>query len=261
MYKTLKIDINDNIAIITLSRPKAMNALNAEMAVDLLRAFEEVEANTAVRAVLLRGEGNVFCVGGDINEFASKLDRMPADIPDSMEVVNAAITTLQNLSKPTLCSVQGAVAGIGISLMIACDLAIAAEHTQFILAYAKIGICPDGGATYFLPRIVGHRRALQMALLPEKMSAAKALEWGLVNWVVSDSELDKTTTDLMFRLANGPSIAHARIKRLMNKSWNNKLDDHLQAEMHAFTECTISKDFKRGVEAFIAKKTPLFQGD
>ena len=261
MYQTLKVDINDNMAIITLCRPEYLNAFNAAMAVDLLRAFEAVGTNEDVRAVLLRGEGSAFCVGGDIKEFSTKLDRMPADVPDTIEVLNAAMTTLQNLPKPVLVSVHGAVAGVGLSLMLACDLAIAAENTQFILAYTKIGVTPDGGATYFLPRIIGQRRALQMALLPEKLSAVQALDWGLINWMVADQELDKSTTDLMYRLANGPTIAFSRVKHLINNTWDKGIDDQLQAEMHAFTECTISKDFRRGVEAFVGKKGPLFEGD
>jgi len=261
MYQTLKVDINDQIAIITLSRVEALNAFNAAMAVDLLRAFEQVGNNKNVRAVLLRGDGTVFCVGGDIKEFQNKLDRMPADIPDTMEVLNAAITTLRNLQKPVLASVQGAVAGVGLSLIMACDLVIASDNTQFILAYSKIGVTADGGASYFLPKIVGQRRALQMALLPEKIPAAQALDWGLINWVVSESELDKTTAELTDRLANGPTIAFARIKQLFNKSWHKRLDDQLQDEMHAFTECCISQDFRRGVEAFMQKKTPAFEGN
>jgi 2-(1,2-epoxy-1,2-dihydrophenyl)acetyl-CoA isomerase len=260
-YKTLRIDIQDNVGIITLLRPETLNAFNAAMAVDLLRAFEVVGTDNNVRAVLLRGDGAAFCVGGDIKEFSSKMERMPADVPDMIEVLNAAITTLQNLPKPVLASVHGAVAGVGVSLMLACDLAIAGESTQFLLAYTKIGLTPDGGASYFLPRIIGQRRAMQMALLPEKIGSAQALDWGLINWVAKDSELEKTTHELLNRLANGPTIAFARTKQLINKTWHRNIDDQLQAEMHAFTECTISKDFRLGVEAFINKKTPVFNGD
>ena len=234
MYKTLKVDINDSIAIITLTRVQQYNAFDHEMAVDLLRAFEEVQANQDVRAVLLRADGEIFSVGGDIKVFAAKLDKMPADVPDTMEVLNATITTMLNLSKPILVAVQGAVAGVGLSLMLACDLAIAAEKTQFTLAYADLGLTPDGGASYLLPRIVGTRKAIQMALLPELLSAKQALELGLINWMVTADQFDKQTMILMHKLANGPSIVYKRAKELINHSWQRKLEEQLTAEMHAF---------------------------
>ena len=261
MYKTLKVDINDNTAIITLAREQSYNAFDNEMAIDLLRAFEEVQKNQDVRAVLLRAEGKAFSVGGDIKMFADKLDTMPADIPDIMEVLNTTISTMMNSSKPILAAVQGAVAGVGLSLMLACDLAIAADNAQFTLAYADIGLTPDGGVTYLLPRIVGARKAMQMAMLPELCSAEQALQLGLVNWVVNSNEFDKQTMILMNKLANGPSVAYKRAKELLNQTWKRTLDDQLSAEMHAFTECTTTNDFRRGVEAFLSKSKPMFMGD
>ena len=261
MYKTLKVDINDNIAIITLAREQHHNAFDHDMAIDLLRAFEAVQTDQDVRAVLLRADGKVFSVGGDIKMFADKLDSMPADVPDTMEVLNATITTMVNLSKPILVAVHGAVAGVGLSLMLACDLAIAAAETQFTLAYADLGLTPDGGATYLLPRIVGTRKAMQMALLPERLTAVEALELGLVNWVVANEQFDKQTMILMHKLANGPSIVYKRAKELINHSWQRKLEDQLTSEMHAFTECTTTKDFRRGIEAFLHKNKAIFLGD
>jgi 2-(1,2-epoxy-1,2-dihydrophenyl)acetyl-CoA isomerase len=261
MSQTVKIDINNNIAIITLSRPAALNAFNSKMAVDLLRAFESVQKNANVRAILLSGEGNTFCVGGDITEFADKMDRMPANIPDTMEVLNALILLMRQLNKPILASVQGSVAGVGMSFLMACDLAIAAESTKFTLAYANIGLSPDGGASYMLPRVVGSRKAMQMALLPDVFSAAQALDLGILNWVAPDADLDSMTMKLMYRLANGPSVTYGRAKALINQSWHSSLDDQLTAEMHAFTECTITKDFRRGVEGFLNKTKAVFEGD
>ncbi len=261
MYKTLKMDINDTIAIITLTRESQYNAFDHEMALDLLRAFEEIQINQDVRAVLLRANGKIFSVGGDIKTFADKLDSMPANVPDTMEVLNATITTMLNLGKPILVAVQGAVAGVGLSLMLACDLAIAAEKTQFTLAYTDIGLTPDGGATYLLPRIVGTRKAMQMVLLPERLSSAQALELGLINWCVSEDQFNKQTMILMNKLANGPTIVYKRAKELIHQSWHRKLEDQLICEMHAFTECTTTNDFRRGIEAFLNKERPIFLGD
>jgi 2-(1,2-epoxy-1,2-dihydrophenyl)acetyl-CoA isomerase len=261
MYNTIKIDINDSMAIITLTRKEAMNAFNPEMGTELLQVFTEIENNNDVRAVLLRGDGNVFCVGGDIRFFAEKLDEMPANIPDTMEVMNTLIGTMRSLRKPILASVHGSVAGIGLSFLMACDLAIAAKSTQLTLAYAGIGLTPDGGASYFLPRIVGQRIATQMMFMPEIISADQALDYTLLNWVVADDELDKTTSKIMYQLANGPTLAFARSKELLNNTWSNNLEDQLSDEMRAFTESTISQDFRRGVESFLKKVPPVFEGN
>jgi 2-(1,2-epoxy-1,2-dihydrophenyl)acetyl-CoA isomerase len=261
MYKTLKVDVNDNIAIVTLARPEIMNAFNEDMALDLLRAFEALEDNADVRAILLRGEGKAFCVGGDISMFANKLADMPSNIPDMMEVLNATITTMLNASKPILASVHGAAAGVGMSFLMASDLVIASESCKFNIAYAGIGLTPDGGASYLLPRLVGQRRAAQMLLLPEVFSSSHAVEIGLVNWIAKDDELDKETSNLMYRLANGPTLAYKRAKHLLSMTWHKNIDDQLLEEMHAFTECTISKDFSRGVTAFLNKQLPIFEGD
>jgi 2-(1,2-epoxy-1,2-dihydrophenyl)acetyl-CoA isomerase len=260
MYNTINLDINDNIAIITLARKEAMNAFNPEMGGELLHAFTTIEADHDVRAVLLRGDGKVFCVGGDIRFFAEKLDTMPANIPDTMEVMNTLITTMRSLKKPILASVHGSVAGIGLSFLMACDLAIAAKNTQFTLAYAGIGLTPDGGASYFLPRLVGQRMATQMMFLPELMSAERALELTLLNWVVDDEKLDETTTKIMYQLANGPTLVYGRAKELLEASWSNNLEDQLTQEMHVFTESTISGDFRIGVESFLKKSAPVFEG-
>ena len=261
MYRTLKVDIYDNLAAITLNCPQTHNAFDNTMAIDLLRAFEEVDKIKEVRAVLLRATGKSFCVGGDIKMFAKKLDQMPADIPDMLEVLNTIITTMINLNKPILAAVQGAVAGVGLSLMLASDLAIAEAEARFTLAYSNIGLTPDGGASFLLPRIVGARKAMQMTLLPEQLTAEQALELGLVNWVVNDNDLSEQTMMLINKLANGPSIAYKRAKDLLNYTWQRTLEDQLIAEMHAVSECTTTKDFHEGVTAFLNKNKPSFNGD
>lgn len=261
MYETINIEICDSTAIVTLARPEAMNAFNPKMGSELLQIFTELESNKDVRAILLRGEGNAFCVGGDIRYFSDNLDQMPGNIPDTMEVLNTLITTMRGLNKPILASVHGSVAGVGLSFLLACDLAIAAQSTQLTLAYAGIGLTPDGGASYWLPRIVGQRMATQMMLLPELMSAERAQQLTLVNWVVEDNELDKATSKIMRQLANGPTLAYAHSKSLLESSWDNNLEDQLAHEMRAFTECTTSQDFRHGVESFLKKTAPTFEGN
>ena len=225
-----------------------------------MRVFEKIQKDRAVRAVLLRGEGRVFCVGGDIKAFADNLDDMPGEIPNTMEVLNSLIVLMRNLAKPIVVSVHGAVAGVGLSFLMAADLAIAAESTQFTLAYANIGLTPDGGASYFLPRIVGQRRAMQLAMLPEKIGSKEALSLGLLNWVAADSELETMTMELIKKLAHGPTKAYGLMKRWINQSCHASLEDHLQSEIHAFTECTMTQDFRHGVEGFLNKKQAVFEG-
>jgi 2-(1,2-epoxy-1,2-dihydrophenyl)acetyl-CoA isomerase len=260
MLETIKVDRNGNVTIITLSRPEAMNSFNVQMAKELLQAFSDADNNKAVRAILFRGEGPAFCAGGDIGMFAQNIDNMANMVPDTMEVLNTLISTMLNCRKPILAQAHGSVAGVGVSFILACDLVIASENTKFTMAYAGIGLSPDGGASYLLPRVVGQRRAMQMFLLPDIFSAEEALQMGLINWCVADADLDKATSKLMHKLSNGPNIAYKRVKKLLNQTWDNQVDDQLQAEIHAFTECAISQDFKRGVSAFLAKKKPVFEG-
>lgn len=261
MFENLKVDINDNVAIISLARPDAMNAYNEAMAIEFLRAIEQADANQDVRAILLRGEGKCFCAGGDIGMFATKMDSMPGNVPEMMEILNTTITTMLNASKPILASVHGSVAGVGMSFMLACDLVIASESCKFTMAYAGIGLTPDGGASYLLPRIVGQKKAMQMFLLPEVFSAEKAERMELINWIAKDEELDKQTSAIMYKLANGPTIALKKAKQLLTGTWERNIEDQLMAEMYAFTECTTTKDFARGVDAFLQKQKPVFEGD
>lgn len=261
MAKAITVDINEAIGTISLNRPNAMNTYNEEMALDLLRAFESLDNNKAVRVILLRGEGKAFCAGGDIKMFADKLSEMPGNIPDMMEVLNTTISSMLAAKKPILAVVHGSVAGVGMSFMMACDLVIAAEDTKFTMAYAGIGLTADGGASYLLPRIVGQRRATQMLLMPEVFSAKHALDIGLINWVASEKDIEATTTKLLSKLANGPTLVYKRIKHLLCSTWEKELDDQLLAEMYAFTECCSSKDFARGVRAFLQKEAPKFAGD
>lgn len=261
MYKAITVEINESIATVSLNRPEAMNTYNEVMALDLLRAFESLDNNKEVRAILLRGVGKVFCAGGDINMFADKLDDMPGNIPDMMEVLNATITTMLTAKKPILAMVHGSVAGVGMSLMMACDLVVATENTKFTMAYAGIGLTADGGASYLLPRIVGQRRATQMLLMPDVFSAKHALDIGLINWLASDGDIGATSQKLLHKLANGPTLVYKRVKQLLCSTWEKDLDDQLLAEMYAFTECCSSQDFSRGVKAFLAKQKPQFLGD
>lgn len=165
------------------------------------------------------------------------------------------------MPKPVLASIHGSVAGVGISLMMACDLIIAANTTQLTMAYSHLGISPDGGASFNLPRIVGTKKAMEWLLLSDRFNAESAKEYGLINWVVPEGELSIETQHIIQKLVNGPTQAYAHSKRLLNESWQNSLVIQLAKEADAFEFCTGTKDFKQGVSQFISKKKPEFLGE
>jgi 2-(1,2-epoxy-1,2-dihydrophenyl)acetyl-CoA isomerase len=258
----LDIDANAGIATITLNRPKALNALNRELSVALRDAVSQVERDAAVRAVIVQGAGKHFMAGGDVKTFHASLELSARERQIYFErfigEVHETITRLRRMEKPVLASVRGAVAGFGLSLMNSCDLALAADDAYFTMAYRNIGASPDGGGTYGLPRIVGTKRAMEIALLGERFDAQRAFELGLVNRVVTVAELTQVTNLWATSLAAGPTRALGRTKRLINDSLGQSLANQLQAEQDAFAACSTEEDFARGLEAFLHKRDPIF---
>ena len=264
MTDHITLEIQDSIAFITLNRPEARNALSVEMRDGLADFAAQVEFDDAVRCVVLRGAGGHFMAGGDIKRFKDMQQlsdgERSRDLLKGLHILHFAIYRLRRMNKPVLCSVQGAAAGAGVSLVAACDLAIAADDAYFVLAYANIGISPDASSTYFLPRLLGLRKALELALLAERFDAAEAREMGLVNKVVPAAELEAETLKLAQRLAAGPTFAYGRAKALMQASLENTMERQLELEGAALIECMGSEDFVEGVNAFLEKRKPVFQG-
>jgi 2-(1,2-epoxy-1,2-dihydrophenyl)acetyl-CoA isomerase len=253
--------VAEGVATITLNRPQVLNALDAQMIVQLRAACERAEHEAAARAVVLRGAGPAFLAGGDVAYFRANLARMPALVREGGTELNHAILALRRAPKPVLASVHGAVAGAGVSLMAAADLAIAAEGTKFTVAYSRIGTSPDGGATHFLPRLLGARKALELMLLSDAFDAQAALKLGLVNWVIGAEQLGSETEAIARRLALGPTQAFGEIKRLVNESPDQALAAQLEAEIEAFARCAGTRDFAEGVTAFVEKRKPFFKGE
>jgi 2-(1,2-epoxy-1,2-dihydrophenyl)acetyl-CoA isomerase len=252
----------DGVATLALDRPKALNALDDAMAAAIAAAAARCEADAAVRAVVLTG-GEHFMAGGDLRSFAARLgtdEGTTAAFEALIHRVHAGILVLRRMPKPVVAAVRGACAGFGMSLMMACDLAVAAEDAYFTLAYVNIGTSPDGGSTFALPRLVGTRRAMELALLGDRFGAADALRLGLVNRVVPAARVQGEATALAARLAAGPGLAIARTKRLVNASFDNSLETQLQAEAEAFAASAVTEDFAEGVRAFLAKRPPQFRG-
>lgn len=262
--ETVLFEVDGAIATLTLNRPQALNALDVAM-VDALRdATERLETDDRIRVAVLRGAGAHFMAGGDIKWFHGMLDTPPAEkqvrFERLIEAVQGSVMRLRRTGKPVIASVHGAVAGFGLSLMNACDLAVAADDAYFTLAYCHIGVTPDGGATYTLPRLVGQKLAMEIALLGDRFTAQRALELGLVNRVVPAAELAAATQKLAERLAAGPTAVYAGTKRLINDALNRSLPEQLLAEQESFAASTLTADFTEGVSAFVEKRKPAFSG-
>jgi 2-(1,2-epoxy-1,2-dihydrophenyl)acetyl-CoA isomerase len=261
MTETILLSIHDHIATITFNRPNAMNSFNRQMADELPMILRQVRDDTAVRAVVLNGSGNAFMAGGDIRFFHAALDQMPEVVPEMIGALHQSITDLMTMPKPVLASVHGSVAGAGMSLMLACDLVVADTATKFTTAYSSIGLSPDGGATFNLPRLVGTKNAMEWLLLSDLFDADTAKNVGIVNWVVPSETLTSFTDNMAARLAIGPTQSYSRIKHLVNTTWQHDLATQLQQESVAFQASTLTKDFREGVTNFIQKQPPIFVGE
>ncbi len=261
MSESVLYSVAEGVATIMLNRPRVMNALDGEMLRGLRAACEAVERDAAVRAAVVRGAGPAFLAGGDVSVFHANLPRMAELIREFAGELHQAILALRRAPKPVLASVHGAVAGAGVSLMAAADLAVAAADATFTVAYSRIGASPDGGATYHLPRLVGHRRALELTLLSDTIDARTALELGLVNWVVGAGDLGAETERIARRLARGATRAFGETKQLMNAGFDRTLAEQLAAEVEAFARCAGTGDFAEGVTAFVEKRKPEFKGN
>jgi len=260
--KTIRTEVDNGIATLTLNRPEVLNAMNAEMAKELRVVAEEWSADDSVRCVVLQGAGQHFMAGGDIELFRKYLQRNVEKGPlipkEVFSDAHGVIRALRQMPKPVVASVRGMVVGFGASLMSAADLVISADNSTFSLAYCHIGVNPDGGSSYFLPRTLGLKRTMEMVLLGDRYDAQRLLAMGMLNWVVPDAILGDETVRLAKRLAVGPARAYANSKQLVNSSLQCTLDEQLDAEEEKFINCTTTPDFAEGVSAFCEKRQPVF---
>jgi 2-(1,2-epoxy-1,2-dihydrophenyl)acetyl-CoA isomerase len=260
-HETIDLTTDGPAARILLNRPDALNAWNEQFGRDLLDAVTIVAEDGSLRAVLITGAGRGFSSGADLKEQRSTTDAGVPDLGTRLEeIYHPIITGLREMPKPVVAAVNGPAVGIGCSLALAADLIVAAESAYFLLAFVNIGLVPDGGSTAFLPARVGYARAAEMAMLGERVPAEQALDWGLVNRVVPDGELDSVSGELLERLANGPTRSYAGAKRLLNRRMYADLEGQLEAEANAQREQGSSKDFVEGVMAFVEKRPPNFTG-
>jgi 2-(1,2-epoxy-1,2-dihydrophenyl)acetyl-CoA isomerase len=259
---TIMLERDGPVATLTLNRPAALNALDLAMMEALVAHAAALAADATLRVVVLKGAGRHFMAGGDLRTFAARLDAEPAqrqgEFQRIVDRLHPAIEHLQRMPHPVIGAVQGAVAGFGLSLVGACDLVIAADDAYFASAYRQIGLTPDGGGTWSLPRIVGVRKALEIYLLGERFDAREAWRIGLVNRVVEPSALDATVRDIARSIATGPALALRNVKRLLRESLDRTLSQQLRAEADSFGQCAASDDFGEGIRAFFDKRAPRF---
>jgi 2-(1,2-epoxy-1,2-dihydrophenyl)acetyl-CoA isomerase len=253
------VELTNGIAHVRLNRPHVLNALNEEMASRFANVIGTLHNDPAVRAVMVSGEGNAFCAGGDVATFSTDVESLER-IDQLIRNFHDAAGLLTRLAVPTIAVLHGAVAGAGLSLSLACDFAIAADRTKFTLAYAKLGTSPDGGSTWSLPRLVGTRKALEIACLSEVFTAEEALRLGLVTRVVPCENLQADAHAFARRLADGPTAAYGRTKRLIYGSFAASLDEQLEAERLSFLASAQTADFEEGKAAFLSKRPAVFQG-
>lgn len=261
MYQTIVVEKNNGVAKITLNRPDRLNSFNVQMHEEMHQALDDIASDGESRCLLLTGAGRGFCAGQDLNDRAVSAGDAPPDLGMSVEkFYNPLIRRITNLKMPVVCALNGVAAGAGASVVMACDIVVAARSASFILSFAKVGLVPDSGSSWHFARAIGLPRAKAMAMLGNKIKAEQAEQWGLIYQVVDDESLTEETTQLAGYLATQPTEALANIKELVHTAFDHSLNDQLERERKAMQHLGRSHDYREGVAAFIEKREPKFKG-
>jgi 2-(1,2-epoxy-1,2-dihydrophenyl)acetyl-CoA isomerase len=259
-YQHLTVERATGVATLTLNRPDAYNSLNMALGRELFTASLELDEDPEVRCVVITGSGRAFCAGGDVKDFVDNLGRIGAHIKELTTYLHGAVSRFCRSDKPVIMAINGIAAGGGFSFALSGDLVVAAESAKFTMAYSKIAATPDGSSSYFLPRLIGLRRAMELYFTNRVLTAREALEWGLVTRVVPDAELRPAVTALAAELAQGPTKAYGAAKRLLHQSTWESLETQMELEAQAIAAAGHTEDFRAGVTAFAQKGTPTFRG-
>jgi 2-(1,2-epoxy-1,2-dihydrophenyl)acetyl-CoA isomerase len=258
-YETLLFEIKNNVATITLNRPDAGNALNKRMSYEMFMVSQECASNPEIRAVIWTANGKLFCGGGDLKELNAQEDKAQ-HFREMTAYIHVAISRFARMNAPLIGAINGTAGGAGMSFVCGCDLAIAVDTAKFTMAYTNAGLVPDGSSTYFLPRIVGARRAMELALTNRVLTAQEALDWGIINKVVTADELMNEANALAEKLATGPTLAYGGTKKLLQFSFNQTLETQMEDESQAIVQMTRTRDGQEGVSAFAEKRKPIYTG-
>lgn len=260
-YQNIIAEEKNGVGYLTFNRPKALNSFNVDMHREVAEVLNLWTKNPDVRCVVISGEGRGFCAGQDLGDRVVDPNAEAPDLGYSIETYyNPLIKTIVNMPKPVICAVNGVAAGAGANIALACDLVIAAKSANFVQAFCRLGLVPDSAGTWFLPRAVGHARAMGLALLGDKLPAETAKEWGMIWDVVEDTELKTKVTELAERLAKQPTFGLSLIKKAIHQSSNNTFDEQMLLERDLQRIAGRSEDYREGVQAFMNKREPNFKG-
>jgi len=259
-YRTLTYELRNNVAHITLNRPDRANAMDLEMSRELMLASIECDESKEVRAVLITGAGKMFSAGGDLKSFAASRDRIRHLVKEMTVYLHGAISRFARMDPPVIMAVNGTAAGAGMSLAISGDLVLSAASAKYTMAYTAAALSPDGSSTYFLPRLVGLRRAQELMITNRRLTAIEALDWGLVSQVSEDAELLPEATTLAERLASGPTRAYGAVKTMLTESFTTDLEAQMERESRCIAEMMGTRDAQHGIDSFLNKQTPVFDG-
>jgi 2-(1,2-epoxy-1,2-dihydrophenyl)acetyl-CoA isomerase len=253
--KTLKVTVHHelHIAYITFNRPESMNTYNFDMSKELPSCIEAIAEDNNIKILVLNGAGKIFMAGGDIELLKQAGANNLSETRSAIASLHESILSIQTMDKLVVAAVHGACAGAGISLMLAADLAYVAEGTKFNTAYVNLGLSPDGGMTYTMPRTIGHKKALELILLSEPFFAEDAYRLGLINKVLPQEQFDTQILNIVKQLSTKPTLAMVNIKKLLNNSWGNNIIEQLEEEKNCFIDCTKTSDFQKGIENFLNK--------
>ncbi|BBT49599.1 2-(1,2-epoxy-1,2-dihydrophenyl)acetyl-CoA isomerase PaaG [Acinetobacter baumannii] len=260
-YQNIIAEEKNGVGYLTFNRPKALNSFNVDMHREVAEVLNLWTKNPEVRCVVISGEGRGFCAGQDLGDRVVDPNAEAPDLGYSIETYyNPLIKTIVNMPKPVICAVNGVAAGAGANIALACDLVIAAKSANFVQAFCRLGLVPDSAGTWFLPRTVGHARAMGLALLGDKLPAETAKEWGMIWDVVEDAELKTKVTELAERLAKQPTFGLSLIKKAIHQSSNNTFEEQMLLERDLQRIAGRSEDYREGVQAFMNKREPNFKG-